>query len=52
LRAGDSYRHSSNAAPRQRRATNDALLKHAERVTLVDNDRLTMNLRLWTLPER
>jgi hypothetical protein len=37
---------------RQRGAKNDVLLKHAERVTLVDNDRLTMNLRLVTLPER
>jgi Carboxypeptidase regulatory-like domain len=39
-------------ALRQRRATNEVLLKHAERVTLVENDRLTMNLRLVTLPER
>jgi hypothetical protein len=29
----------------------EALVKHAERITLVENDRLTMNLRL-TIPER
>jgi hypothetical protein len=39
-------------ALRQRGAKTETLVKHAERVTLVDNDRLTMSLRLVTLPEK
>jgi hypothetical protein len=39
-------------ALRQRGAQTETLVKHAERVTLVENDRLTMSLRLVTLPEK
>jgi len=38
-------------ALRQRGAKTDTLAKHAERVMLVENDRLTMNLRVVTLPD-
>jgi protocatechuate 3,4-dioxygenase beta subunit len=35
-----------------RRLPVETLVKHAERVTLVENDRLTMNLRVVRVPER
>jgi hypothetical protein len=38
-------------ALRQRGAKTETLVKHADRVMLVENDRLTMNLRLVTLPD-
>jgi hypothetical protein len=38
-------------ALRQRGTKTETLVKHAERVMLVENDRLSMNLRLVTLPD-
>lgn len=56
VRAGDYViiavsREQADVMSRERRLP-EALLKLAERVTLVENDRLAMNLRVVTLPEK
>jgi protocatechuate 3,4-dioxygenase beta subunit len=55
VRAGDylivAISSEQAQALERQRPTVEALAKHAERISLVDNDRLTMSLRVVTLPD-
>jgi hypothetical protein len=56
VRAGDylivAISSEQSTALQRERPTVERLAKHAERISLVENDRLTMSLRVVTLPER
>jgi protocatechuate 3,4-dioxygenase beta subunit len=56
VRPGDYYilalDQEQSAVISRERLPLDAIVRHAERITLVENDRLTMNLRVVRLPER